>query len=166
MNAISHTSMKVLNIGLEFSYINVIAICIPNRYSEPSSLMSKSFQLRQLFIQASRHKPYQNKWYGDNVWGKILEQNYNSGPITKKEINTALSNAILDDDLTLICNKRKVTNEENKKVNGMFYFIANKQTNYKQIHDVPVSMWQDIYNCSRIPRNNKRLRLEGKLIVE
>ena len=128
--------------------------------------MSKSFQLRQLFIQASRHKPYQNKWYGDNVWGKILEQNYNSGPITKKEINTALPNAILDDDLTLICNKRRVTNEENKKVNGMFYFIANKQTNYKQIHDVPVSMWQDIYNCSRIPRNNKRLRLEGKLIVE
>ena len=128
--------------------------------------MSKSFQLRQLFIRASRHKPYQNKWYGDNVWRKILEQNHNSGPITKKEINTVLPNAILDDGSTLICNKQKVTNEENRKVNGMFYSIANGQTNDKQINDAPTSMWQDICNCSRIPRNNKRLRVEGKLIVE
>ena len=61
---------------------------------------------------------------------------------------------ILDDELKLICNKRKVTNEENKKVNGMFYFIANKTTNNNSINDVPASMWQDIYNTcipQRIP---------------
>ena len=71
-----------------------------------------------------------------------------------------MPDAILDDELKLICNKRKVTNEENKKVHGMFYFITYQQTNNKQINDVPASVWQDIYNTTRIPWNNKRLRVE------
>ena len=62
---------------------SVHAISIPSQYSELPLLASKSFQLGQLFIKASRHKQYQNKWYGDNIWRKIIEQNHNSGPITK-----------------------------------------------------------------------------------
>ena len=118
-------------------------------------MISKSNRLRLLFIEASRHKEYQNRWHSDDAWRKILQENHNAKAITKKEVNTPLPDAILDDELCLITNKRGI-NIDNKTVKVRFYFITSEETTKEQIK-ISRDKWKQIHDDFVIPRKKARV---------
>ena len=124
--------------------------------------MSKSFVIRKHFLDACQIRQCRNKWYRDNAWMEILTKHYNLTTITKKQLNTALPDVILDDPLKLHYSRQAMRLEDGKQKHALFYFIEDDKCTTSQLKH-PKS-WVHTYNNYILPRISsprKRPRLHS-----
>ena len=152
--ALLHASMDECWPSFEFDEIIILSIEIQNLASIHPLPMSIIQQIQRCFLQASNDQKYHNKWYSDDAWRKIVENDFGLKDITKQNINKALLSTTLCHPLKLHDNKRRITTEENKSFKGYFYLIANEFTT-KEILSVKLD-WNLIYFNYRLPRSKKR----------
>ena len=124
--------------------------------------MTKLNKLRTRFLEASQNTQYQNKWFPDVAWAKIMIEHYYFDSVTKLNINRVLPDLQLTPPLKLQKNTKRIILSDETSIKAHFYLIDNKCSTQKLFHK---QTWVYIYENYTIPRKRK-LRLEGKLIVE
>ena len=114
--------------------------------------MTKLNKLRTCFLEASQIPQYQNKWFPDVAWAKIMIEHYSFDSVTKVNINRVLPDLQLTPPLKLQKNVRRINLSNNKTTNGYFYLIDNKCSTQKLFHN---QMWDYIYENYTIPRKKR-----------
>ena len=116
--------------------------------------MSAVSFIQACFRHAANQRKYRNKWFSDVAWQQIMINHYNLQDFNKHKLNTALQNTTLCHPLKLYSNKKQIKKEDKTRVNGYFYFIADKDTK-KELRNRKVD-WQYSYYSFTLPRVTKK----------
>ena len=116
--------------------------------------MSAVSFIQACFRHAANQQKYRNKWFSDVAWQQIMINHYNLQDFNKHKLNTALQNTTLCHPLKLYSNKKQIKKEDKTRVNGYFYFIADKDTK-KELRNRKVD-WQYSYYSFTLPRVTKK----------